>query len=113
MIIIIVFLILTIGLCFLIFLGIKNIDYLHKFKENSIETIARIKYIDEIGHGDSRYFIITVVFYDENDNQYILEKKEYVLENYMTEEDNIRIRYQKSNPKEWDFAYKFKLIEKP
>lgn len=110
---ILICLLLTVPICLLLFFGAKKIDYLSEFKQNSIETIARIKYIDIIGYGDDKRYSITIVYKDENGNKYTKIKRHLVYRTDWQLEKDIKIRYQKSNPKKWHFNYEFETIETP
>lgn len=100
-------------LCLILFIAVKNIDYLQHFKESSIETKAKIKYIDEIGSGDNMFYEIVVSYIDKNGNKHNSIKKEYVLRPEFKIGEEIVIRYQKSDPTKFLFHYDFEPIEKP
>lgn len=111
--VLIIFILATILICTILFLSIKNIDYLQKFKQNSYETIANIKYIYIDGQGDNRVYLITISYFDKEENKYISEKKEYVLRPEFKVGETISIRYLKSNPNKCHFSSDFETIEKP
>lgn len=100
-------------LCFILYMAVKNIDYLQKFKENSFETKAKINYIDEIGSGDNIFYEIVVSFMDNEGINHKSIVKEYVLRSEFKIGEEIVIRYQKSDPTKVLFLYDFEPIEKP